>query len=229
MSGMNRRGMLIGSGLLATGVLGVIGRPVVDKDAILSPGTLDRVIPSIVGAYRGVSSNDLILPEEDGLSGRVYSDLTMRHYVADRQPTVMVVAAAGAEDVQGLGVHDPAACYRWAGFEFTRRGTIDLFPGTGVTGAGQLAIAEREGRRELLLYWMRIGDQFVGDASEQRLTLIRQNLMGVQPAARLCRFSTLSSGPAADAAGFATLIRFQADLFRALSPRAVQIVLGVRA
>jgi EpsI family protein len=229
MSGLDRRSLILGGGLLAAGVAGNALRPSPAADAVLAPGTLDRLIPDRLGDYRGAASDQLIQPQIDAAQRRAYSDVLMRQYVAPDQPLVMLVAAAGPRSGPVLGVHEPRLCYLSAGFDFISRASVALHAPAPQGAIARTALAIRQDRSEVLLYWIRIADRFVASPFEQRTMQIASNLRGVQPAARLVRLSMVVRSEAEVDGAVAQLSAFNQSLMQGLSALGRSVVLGVTA
>ncbi|HEY0959869.1 MAG TPA: EpsI family protein [Novosphingobium sp.] len=222
---MDRRGFLIGSAMGAAGLAGVALQPVA-ADPPVARGTLAGVIPTSIGAYRIVGTQGLVLPAETPLTRHLYSDLLIRLYGDPQGSFVMMLAAAGAATGPGLSVHRPERCYPAAGFEIASVSSVPLSAPAPAGARARLVTAVRAERRELVHYWVRVGQSFPLTTLDQRLALMAENLQGSLPAARLLRLSVLSSGPAGDPAGFARVEAFSRDLLNALSPEGRHLMLG---
>lgn len=222
---MDRRGFLIGSAMGAAGLAGVALQPAA-ADPPVARGTLAGVIPVSIGAYRVVGTQGLVLPAETPLTRHLYSDLLIRLYGDPQGSFVMMLAAAGAATGPGLSVHRPERCYPAAGFEIASVASVPLSAPAPSGARARLVTAVRAERRELVHYWVRVGQSFPLTALDQRLALMAENLQGSVPAARLLRLSVLSSGLAGDPAGFARVEAFSRDLLNALSPEGRRLMLG---
>ncbi|MGC6401665.1 exosortase C-terminal domain/associated protein EpsI [Sphingomonas sp. FW199] len=226
MTPIGRRSVLIGGGLVAAGLAGNLLQPAAAADAVLAPGALDALIPDRVGAYRGVASDQLVLPNVDAKQRQSYSDVLMRHYVAPGAPMVMLVAAAGPRSGPVLGVHEPRLCYLSAGFSFTLQAMVPVPPPAPPGAVARTALALRADRSEVILYWIRIGNHFVTSPLEQRTTQIAANLRGVQPAARLMRLSMLVRSADEVETAIRLLAAFNRALMQRLSPTGRALVMG---
>jgi EpsI family protein len=222
---MDRRSFLIGSAMGASGIAGMVlqPRPV---DAAVLPGTLDALIPTRIGTYRAAGADGLILPPKTPLSEHVYSDMLVRLYADDAGTGVMLLAAAGAATGPGLSVHRPEQCYPAAGFDIPWTGQIPLTQPAPEGANARLVTAVRAQRRELVHYWIRVGNAFPLTSFDQRLALIDQNLQGVVPPARLVRLSVLSRDAQEDQAGYGRIAVFSDALLAGLSQPARLLMLG---
>lgn len=221
---MKRRAFMAGAAMGGAGLAGLALRPVAAEPDV-ARGTMAKVIPAAIGAYRWAGGGGIVLPEETPLTRRLYSDLLIRRYVHAGHE-VMLLAAAGTATAPGLSVHRPDRCYPAAGFTITESGEAVLGDPAPADARASLITAVRGERRELVHYWVRVGDRFPLTATDQRLALFAANLRGQLPSARLIRLSALSAGPADDPAGFARIEAFSHALLQSIDAGGCRLLLG---
>jgi EpsI family protein len=109
---------------------------------------------------------------------------------------MMLLVAYGSAQDYTLQAHLPEVCYPSSGYTLTALERIALSLHPGPTETGTFLSAERADRVEQVLYWMRIGTRFPATLTQERLAVMRANLMGILPDGILVRLSTLSSDAA---------------------------------
>lgn len=223
---LDRRRVLLGGGLIGAGAAGLWLRPVSGADGELARGALAAMIPERIGPYHSSAAIGLVMPPESAEARLAYSDMLLRLYQPPAGATVMMAAVAGTDAAPGLGVHEPESCYPAAGFTFAPLGQVALPAPVPPGSIARLAVAVRGERRELILYWVRVGGRFPADPVAQRIALLRDNLAGVLPATRLVRLSLLVPPGGSDRAGMAQLVAFNHRLLASLSATARHGLLG---
>ena len=223
---LDRRHLLLGAGLIGAGAAGLWLRPAAGEDGEIARGTLARMIPERIGPYRSSAAIGLVMPPESEVARTAYSDMLMRLYQPATGATIMMAAVAGADAGPGLGVHEPESCYPAAGFTFAPLGQVPLPAPLPQGAVARLSVAVRGNRRELILYWVRVGTHFPSDPMGQRVALLKDNLAGKVPATRLFRLSLLVPPGESDTAGIAQLTAFNRMLLASLSGSARHVLLG---
>lgn len=221
---MNRRAFIAGAAMGVAGAAGIALQPVA-AEAPVPRGTLGNAIPRVIGGYRLAGDDGILQPVETPLTRRAYWDLLMRRYMHQGRE-MMLLAAAGRATGPGLSVHRPDRCYPAAGFAIEGTGAAPIGPLAPADARASLVTAVRDARRELVYYWVRVGDRFPFTATDQRLALLAANLQGELPPARLIRISALSRGPGEDADGFARIEAFGHALLESLDADGRQLLLG---
>jgi len=157
---------------------------------------LKAVLPSAVGAWTAHQSNlvQMSLSPGDDRSEAVaatYDDTAMATYVDESGPPIMVALAYGRVQRQESKIHRPELCYSSQGYEISRQATQDL--PIANTPDGQVTVnrmeATHSGRREIVSYWIRIGDLFSAGAVTTRVHLLKVGLLGEIPDGILFRVS----------------------------------------
>lgn len=201
--------------------------------------TLSTVVPPVAGSWREVKSNLVqmsLTPDGQDTAQAVastYDDTAMTSYVNPQGDVVMVALAYGRSQRQEGKIHRPELCYSSQGFEVAQATSVELPVLTG--GAGKVLVHRLEavsrGRREIVSYWIRIGDLFSTSAFETRTYILRTGLQGRIPDGILFRVSQIVpadlAGPALEAA-FERQEGFMSTLANTLTGGAQQMLLGDR-
>lgn len=221
---MDRRSVLIGGALLATGASAAALAPRTVMDG-LGRRKLEDVIPTQIGPWRFHTKSGLVVPTSDQLSDALYQQLLTRVYVAPDRSPVMLLIAYGASQTGVLQVHRPEVCYPATGYALSPSTVVEVpVPGDRIKAVG--LTAEADARTEQLIYWTRVGRDRPRTWAEQRMSVARANLRGELPDAVLVRVSTLS--PDAGAA-FASLSGFVNLLTSAVAPSTRAFLVGPKA
>lgn len=217
---LQRRDLLIGGALLAAAGIAYARLPR-DSRLLIGEGKLENLVPKTIGRWQFQTTSGLVLPPSDQLSDRIYSQLLTRAYSAPDGSTVMLlIAYSGAQDGV-LQVHRPEICYPASGYSLVRNVRHDLRLSDRIDIATRFMVAERDLRREQLMYWTRLGSYFPAAWADQRMAVIRENLAGIIPDGVLMRFSSVGDEDAS-----AMLDEFATELYRAVGPVMKQVMAG---
>lgn len=222
MSGLDdRRQFLFGGILLAASGVAVLARPPARRD-LASADDLAQSIPERIGAYRFQAADDVVLPERDETSLRIYQQYVARTYhAAGRTPVTLLIAYGASQDYQ-LQVHRPESCYPMAGFSIGRSTRVPLRLDANRSIEAVALTATRLGRTDQLLYWVRVADQFPPTLWTQRAAMLELALQRRAADGVLVRLSTPGSGPAA----VAILAAFTTSLLADVGAYARRLILG---
>lgn len=185
---LDRRSLLIGAGLAAAGTLSYLRSP----EALAKPisaAAFQAQIPSRVGVWTSRKSAELVLPALDE-GDQLYENLETRIYEGPGVPSMMVLVAFSSTQQNNIQVHRPEVCYPASGFPVLWSKPTDIAYGKQMIGGREL-LADRNGLRERILYWVRVGDEFPRTWAEQRISMAVANLKGSVPDGVLFRVSTL--------------------------------------
>lgn len=216
---MDRRTFILGGALLTTGALAGAVRL---RPPATPPIDPQSVLPDSVGNWRAYVPEDVVLPQEDALTGRLYDALVIKSYANSGLPPITAVLAYGAKQDYAFQMHRPEVCYPASGF------WLQLFEMRNISLAevqipGNIMQAKRGSRRESVLFWTRIGEAFPQSLTEQRLAVLRDAANWQATDGILMRLSLPGEDLAKNAA---TLERFAADLTGDLTPAAKALLLG---
>lgn len=217
---LRRRDILIGGALLGASGLAYARRPRINTQ-LLGARKLEDVVPTAFGNWQFQTTSGLVLPPKDQLSDRIYSQLLTRQYgAADGSQVMLLMAYSGAQDGV-IQVHRPEVCYPASGYRLRQVSRLDVPLAPQVDIAAHFMVAERDLRREQLMYWTRLGGYFPDTWADQRLAVIRENLAGKIPDGLLIRFSSVGTQDAR-----AMLVSFARDLYHAVDPLMRRVMAG---
>lgn len=209
---LDRRGLLIGSGLTALAGLSYWRAP----KAITAPlpeGQFSAAIPAQVDGWRSRASAEVVLPPQDD-SNKLYENLETRIYEGPGLPAIMLLIAYSSVQQNDIQVHRPEVCYPASGYPIISSRHRKLELGGKRVEAMELE-ADRGGLVEKIVYWVRVGGEFPVDWSSQRLSMAKANLQGQVPDGVLFRASAIE-GPGEDVSK--KLHNFIAGFVAQLSP-----------
>ena len=191
---MNRRDVLLGSGLIAAAASAEVLRP--RNRLILLPDgrNIEDVVPKAIGTWRPIESDAFVLPKTEGsLSDKLYNQTISRFYESPLNLPVMLVIAYGAVQNDLLQLHRPETCYAAVGYTISasRISTVELAP-QALLPVRELT-AQSESRTEQICYWTRIGDDLPTDGREQRRVKLQQQMRGYLSDGVLVRISTVGA------------------------------------
>ena len=189
----SRRDMLIGGIYLAAAATAMARLPNRRRPA-MPRGTLEQLVPNLVGSWQFASNQGVVLPTADELQDRLYDNLVSRTYTAPDAAPVMLMLAYNSEQDGVLQIHRPEACYKAGGFALTptRTAAVEIAPGRRLEANRFRAIAPD--RAEEVLYWTREGVRIPSSWLGQKRDLLLANLAREVPDGMLVRFSTLLGG-----------------------------------
>jgi EpsI family protein len=215
-----RREILIGGAFLAAAATALAFKPR-HHDLRLGSSTLEDLVPKVFAGWNFEATSGLVLPPQDQLRDKIYSQLLTRTYSrGDGTGVMLLIAYSGSQDGV-IQVHRPEVCYPASGYDLTRVDQHSV-PLTGALRVpGRFIVAETGLRTEQLIYWTRLGNRFPTRWSEQRLAVFEENLDGVIPDGVLVRISTLVQGDAQP-----LLDGFAEDLYRSVGTRMKNVLAG---
>lgn len=218
----SRRDLLIGGTMALAAGLAYAREPHI-RLASIAPGQLEKIVPLTIGPWRYQTASGVVLPPPDALAKMLYDQQSVRSYVSDTEPMVMLVMAYGSGQNGALQVHRPEICYPASGFRLSRGAREDLALGNGASIAVRAFTAESDTRVEQVLYWSRIADFLPTGWTEQRIAIMRNNLRGYIPDGLLVRMSIISNDREES---LATLARFCRAMLAAAGPAGRRKLIG---
>lgn len=203
--------------------------------------TLGAMLPPTVKQWREVKSNLVqmsLTPEGIDRSEAVaatYDDTAMTSYADPKGNLVMVALAYGRLQRQEGKIHRPELCYSAQGFTVNTKTTValPLTPGGAPDGLIQVHRIDTSSRRqrEIVSYWIRIGDLFSVSAFETRTHIMTVGLQGEIPDGILFRVSQVVpselTGPELEAA-YARQESFMVALAGSLTGGGKKMLIGDR-
>lgn len=218
----SRRDLVMAGGLAASAGAAYALTPR-NVQVLLGDKDLKDLVPGRIGPWRQAPEGRVVLPAEDSLAGRLYSQQLARTYVADGLPFVMLVIAYGSTQSDTLQMHRPEYCYPAAGFQMSGSREVMMPVGDGADVPCRFYTATGQRYTEQLLYWTRVGNYFPTTWSRQHLTRMRTSLEGIIPDGVLVRMSLVSED--ADLA-VRTLSTFGTTMLEAVAKPSRPVLIG---
>jgi EpsI family protein len=156
---IGRRDLLIGSACLAGA--GVAYALVPRHHVSLLRGlTVEQTVPRAFGAWVSQDVSDLVAPKvEDSLAARLYGETVGRVYRGgDSGVEIMMLLAHGDTQSDDLQLHRPEICYPAFGFAISQSAVTDVALASRVTLPSRRLVADAPDRREIIIYWSRLGE-----------------------------------------------------------------------
>lgn len=183
---LDRRSILVGTGLAAAGALSYLAAPKAVAKPIEKP-TFTSAIPDRIGGWTSRESQEIVLPPQDD-SNKLYENQETRVYEGNGLPAIMFLVAYSSIQQNDVQVHRPEVCYPASGFPvISTEATQISYRGREL--AGRELVADRGGLHERVIYWIRVGDSFPTSWREQRINMAFANLSGSVPDGVLFRVS----------------------------------------
>jgi len=222
-----RRAAALSAGCLIVASLGQMLQPRIHDD-VISQNAFDKLIPATFGGWQQVADTGTqvqTLVTQGTLSQQQpYDAQVLRTYVHRDGARVMLAIAYGANQRQEIKVHRPEVCYPAAGRAIQSltptRFPLQTADGRPVTGYEMLAVEPRRQGRELVTYWIRLGNTFTANGLKQRLHILQRGLRGERTDGVLVRFSQYLAAGDTVSTSQQTQFRFAQDFMGALSPQA---------
>jgi len=217
-----RRELLIGAGCLVASGTALAMKPR-HQIEFLGGAKIETLVPTRFGEWAFVASSGLVLPPQDQLQDKLYTQLLTRTYANAAGAEMMLLIAYNASQDGVVQVHRPEVCYPASGYRLTTiaEHAVPLAPKLAVPS--RYIVAETGLRREEIIYWTRLGSYFPRRWSDQRWAVFRQNLRGDIPDGLLVRISSI-----APEVGVASLDAFARDLYAGVGPRMRRVLVGNR-
>lgn len=186
---------------------------------------LERMVPRQFGDWRELpqSTAQIVNPQQQTVLDQIYSELLSRSYLhASSGRIVMLSIAYGKDQSKQSQVHLPEICYPAQGFQVQAKTRANVQLSMGQIPVSRL-IATSGQRTEPVTYWIRIGDQLVRGALEQKIAIVGQGLVGNRTDGILFRVSSI--GNASDAE-YAAHEKFISALLAAVDSKALPYLIG---
>jgi EpsI family protein len=219
-----RRDLIIGAACVAAAAAGTALKPRRQVSLLGKAESLANIIPAKFGGWRSEDVGDPLAINGPGtLTAQLYNQLVTRVYVNDAaRSSVFMLLAYGGRQTDDLQMHRPEICYPAFGFSLLQNEPTSLTLAKGVDIPARRILADKEDRREYVIYWTRMGEYLPVSAGQQREDRFKIALDGVISDGLLSRFSTIADG--ADAWGAIEI--FVADLVAAVAPKHRRVLIG---
>lgn len=189
---LQRRDLIVGGGLLGLAAFTFSRLP--RTRLVMTPGSIESIFPPRFAGWQVSTDGGFVLPPEDERkAAAVYDDQLALTYTNQSDTQIMLLIAYAREQSGMLMIHRPESCYPGAGFTITadRPASIALDKKSSVPG--RFISARNLPRIEQVLYWSRLGNDFVTSWDEERESLAKQNLKGLIPDGALIRLSLIGA------------------------------------
>jgi EpsI family protein len=185
---LDRRSLMIGTGLAVVGVLYNLRAPLQLAES-MEQASFSATIPKQVAGWTSRKTQEVVLPPQDD-SNQLYENLETRIYEGPGLPAIMLLIAYSSKQQNNIHVHRPEVCYPAAGFPILWTRPAQIAVASTSLEAREL-LADRGGLRERIVYWIRIGHAFPTSWAQQRVAMAVQNLQGTVPDGALFRVSAI--------------------------------------
>ena len=215
------RSIVVSVLLVGIAAAGVLLRP--DINAAVPDPNLEQTLPERFGEWR-MLPNPLVqasvVTKGATSTDQPYDEVVSRTYVNARGEMVMLALAYGKNQRQEVKVHRPELCYPAQGFKVLSL-RPHAFPGVHSALAdrdvtGQRMVVEGRGNKEVVSYWIRIGDTYSSNPWRIRWQIIQEGLQGRMTDGILVRVSQRVANDADPAAIHPLLEGFARDMVQAL-------------
>jgi EpsI family protein len=217
-----RRDVIVGACLLGAAGAAYVGFP--RRSIVAVRGSIKDVLPPRFGDWIGAPDTGFVTPPEDERkAAAIYDEQLTLAYRNSAGARIMLLLAYARTQSSMLMVHRPESCYPGAGFKITsdRAVSIQLAPNLPVPG--RFISAQQLPRIEQVLYWTRLGNEFVASWDEERESLARQNLRGFVPDGALVRVSVVDVD---ETRSRDLLLQFVAELYQACGEQGRALLRG---
>lgn len=188
---ISRRKLMIGLGVGATVGLSELYVPKRSMPR-LTEAKFEGLFPKQLGPWSYMNASGLILPPEDQLSRRLYEQLLTRVYERGDDQVMLVLAYSSIQEGR-LQVHRPEVCYPAAGFTIVENIPFHVPIDDRFSLSARFLVADRNARRECIVYWTRVGPEVPTRWFDQRLMMAKANLQGYIPDGLLGRVSLVTA------------------------------------
>lgn len=217
----SRREFLLGSACLAAAGTAFVRMPRRHVE-LLGGAKIEALVPLKFAGWTFMDSSGLVLPPEDRLQDKLYTQLLTRTYSNAVGQQVMLLIAYNASQDGVVQVHRPEVCYPASGYRLTAINEHVVPLAANLNIPARYVVAETGLRREEIIYWTRLGSYFPRKWSEQRWAVFMQNLRGDIPDGLLIRFSSVMPD-----VSLSSLDKFARELYESVDPRMKRVLTDV--
>ncbi|NJD35692.1 MAG: EpsI family protein, partial [Betaproteobacteria bacterium] len=205
------RAWLIAALLIAAAALPKALRPATETAQTQSVIDLASMVPAQFAGWRTDTATipEPVSPGAVAKASGAYAQTLERIYVDTEQRRIMLSIAYGDRQLgDALQAHRPEYCYAAQGFTVAAASDSVLATSHAALPIRRLQ-AYRPGRRELVSYWLTVGDQATLPGLSRKIAQLRYGLGGTLPDGMLVRVSSIDDSTAA---AYALQDRFIVDL-----------------
>lgn len=200
---------------------GLLLRPSINAAA--PDPNLEQAVPKRFGEWRMLPNalvQASVVTKGATSTDQPYDEVVSRTYVNPRGDMVMLALAYGKNQRQEVKVHRPELCYPAQGFKVMSlqpavfAGVRSKASGQDVTG--QRMVVDARGSKEVVSYWIRIGDTYSSSPWRIRWQIMQEGLQGRMTDGILVRVSQRVGSDADPGPYHQALEAFTRDLIQAL-------------
>lgn len=215
------RSSIVAMTLVGLAAAGLLLRPSINA-AVPDPD-LEHAVPERFGDWRMLPNalvQASVVTKGATSTDQPYDEIVSRTYVNARGDMVMLALAYGKNQRQEVKVHRPELCYPAQGFKvLSLQPTVFAGVRSPVSGqdvTGQRMVVDGRGSREIVSYWIRIGDTYSPNPWRIRWQIMQEGLQGRMTDGILVRVSQRVSTDVDPGPYHQTLEAFSRDLIQAL-------------
>jgi EpsI family protein len=220
VSALSRRNVITGLALMSAAGIAYARIPQPGPKQLGKNG-LDALIPKNFGNWTFETTSGLVLPPPDATADRLYDEVVTRVYTRPDGAVVMMLVAYSSVQDGLLQIHRPEVCYPASGYQLSDTRVMPVKFANGDIVPARMFTAGSAMRMEHVLYWTRLGSFLPTSWTEQRWSVVRENLNGLIPDGVLVRLSCIDADT--DKA-YALLREFASELAGSVSPKAQKIL-----
>ena len=182
------------------------------------------LLPQAFGEWQEIPQvqGQIVDPSLADTISRFYTQTVTRAYVDPAENFLMLSLAYGEVQNDSMRVHLPEVCYVAQGFDVTPLGERTLRIQDRSVPLTTLA-ATHGGRKEMISYFVKIGEKLVGRGVERKFAQMEYSLKGIIPDGLLVRVSSFSRD-ATDP--FDLHQKFISQMFEAATPFGRKAIFG---
>jgi len=215
------RSSVVATLLIGIASAGLLLRPSINAAA--PDPNLEQAVPERFGEWRMLPNalvQASVATKGATSTDQPYDEIVSRTYVNARGDMVMLALAYGKNQRQEVKVHRPELCYPAQGFKVLSLKTA-AFAGvhskvSGQDVTGQRMVVDGRGNKEVVSYWIRIGDTYSSSPWRIRWQIMQEGLQGRMTDGILVRVSQRVSTDADPAPTHQLLETFAKDLIQAV-------------
>jgi len=220
---LSRRHLVMGGALLAVSGLALAREPK-RRYPDLSAKQFETLFPATFGGWRTLPVSELVMPPESDLANKLYQHILTRTYVNEAGTGVMFLVAYNSMQINNVQLHRPEVCYYAGGFSIDISRPLVLPLGPGLDIPARTVLASGDSRKENILYWTRIGDEFPQSQVQQRIAMTKANIEGYLPDGLLLRMSVINPD---NSRSVALMSAFMKDMLAHSTPAGRRMIVGV--
>ena len=166
---------------------------------LLGEDTISAIVPRTLPGWTSRDVTDLVAPNIEGsLASRLYGETVGRVYQnTSSGEEVMMLLAHGDTQSDDLQLHRPEVCYPAFGFAISENHPIEIVLTPNITLPARSLVATAPDRREVIVYWSRLGEFFPLTHKQQQIDRLRTAMAGTVADGLLARFSVVGLEPPA--------------------------------